>query len=180
MKPLRSLVALMILSVTTFAADTGGRDREGMPSPETDAYKSVRGFGGVLIVTPDKDWEEKWNTPANTTPKFTTTERLRVGETLTILIFFSNAKASPQGGVQVLCDIQLVRPNKTIAVDAKKADCFTGQIQGDPLNVRLANPRLGFKGENSDELGQYSVYVTLYDNVAGIAVPLKSIFTLDR
>jgi hypothetical protein len=180
MKPLCSLVALMILSAAAIAADTGGRDREGRPTPDTDAKKSVSGFGGILIVTPDKDWKEKWNTPADTAPEFSTSERLRVGEALTILIFFSNAKVSPQGGVQVLCDIQLVRPDKTLSVDAKKVDCFTGQIQGDPFNVRLAKPTLAFKGESSDVLGQYTVHVTLYDNVASIVVPLKSTFTLDR
>jgi hypothetical protein len=180
MKPIHSLIALMILSAATFAADSGWRDREGSPLPDTDTKKSVRGFGGALIVTPDKDWEAKWNTHAETTPQFTTSERLRVGETLTILILFSNAKVSPQGGVQVLCDLQLVRPNKTISVDAKKVNCFTGPILGDPLNVRLANPRIAFKGESSDVLGQYTVHVTLYDNVASTAVPLKATFTLDR
>jgi hypothetical protein len=180
MKPIRWLVALTILSATTFAADIGGRNGDGGQSPNADAKKSARGFGGLLVVTPDKNWEEKWNTPEETTPRFITSKRVRVGETLTILIFFNNAILSPQGGVQVLCDIQLVRPDKTISVDAKKVDCFTGPIQGDPVNVRLAKPRLGFKGESSDVLGAYTVHVTLYDNIASIAVPLEATFTLER
>ncbi len=53
---IRNTVAMLILSIVTistvFAGDEGGWiDRAGNPVPNSDAMKSVNGFGGWLVVT---------------------------------------------------------------------------------------------------------------------------------
>ena len=43
---------------------------DGRSVPNSDTIKSINGFGGSLVVTPDPDWEEKWNTSPETVPHF--------------------------------------------------------------------------------------------------------------
>ena len=61
---------LILISSIAKAEEGGWRDKDGNPVPNTDSMNSIDGFGGWLIVTPDKDWEEKWNTPSEDIPHF--------------------------------------------------------------------------------------------------------------
>jgi hypothetical protein len=175
--PILAMVAFLAAG-TALAADVGWRDRNGQPVPETEAQRSVSGFGGWLLVTSDKDWEEKWSTPSEVTPTYTTAEDLHVGSQVAILILFVNARADTKGDVRVLCDLRVTRPNRTVSVDVKNADCYTGPLQGDPYSLRMTTQYLVFKGESTDPLGTYIVDVKLHDKTAKISVPLRTHFVL--
>ena len=84
MSTIKHILVISMLWLTGFSAaadqpalltDEGGWvDRSGQRIPDADDIKSVKGFGAHLIVTPDRDWAAKWETPHDTIPYFSEAE----------------------------------------------------------------------------------------------------------
>jgi hypothetical protein len=142
--------------------------------------KSINGFGGSLVVTPDSDWEAKWNTSPETIPHFSGAKNVSYGEQLTILAFYINPKTNASGELDVLCDIKVTRPDGSSSANAKGVQCAAGKLQGNPRNVRLASAVIKYVGEEGDPPGKWIVEVTLIDKVRGTAIPLEAHFNLRR
>ena len=177
MTRLLALLAVFFLSPATFAQGAW-RGSDGQPVADEESRRSVNGFGGWLVVTPDVDWEVKWNTPHDVIPSFRTADQVRLGDGLTVLIFFANPRKANNGSLRITCDIRVIRPDGTLSVDARRAVCAKGLLQVDPATLFLADEVLNFIGELGDPLGQWTVEVTLHDDVAAITVPLRTRFTL--
>lgn len=171
---------LMTLSLAALAETGGWVTRDGKPVPNSDSMKSINGFAASLVVTPDPDWEAKWNTSPETTPHFSEAKNVSYGEQLTILTFYINPKTTASGGVDVLCDIKVTRPDGSSSVNAKGVQCAAGKLQGSPRNVRLASAVIKYVGEEGDPPGKWIVEMTLIDKVRGTAIPLKAHFNLRR
>lgn len=180
---------LLILFLFPFSCDvfaisegwieTGGWvNRDGTPVPDSDNLKSKKGFGGWVIVTPDEDWAEKWDTPTENTPHFNEASNVSYGESLTILTFIINPAVDANGAVNVLCDIQIVRPDKSFSIDETDMECMQGELQGNPRKIRLTAPIIKFVGETGDPPGDWIVNINLVDKNRGILIPLKTGFKL--
>ena len=153
--------------------------KEGKPVPNSNSMKSINGFGGWLIVTPDADWKEKWNTSPDTAPAFRGASTVEYGGRLTILTFYSNPKADVGNTIQVICDIKLKRPDGSVTIDSKGIDCASGKLQGGARSVRLTSAVIGFVGEEGDPPGIWHVEVKLTDKNRVVTVPLEAEFTLN-
>jgi hypothetical protein len=130
-----------------------------------------------VIITTDTDWEKKWNTPAATTPNFTTTDKLKMGEQGTILIFFANPKLDVNNYVDVTCDIKITRPNNVVTENSGLKG-FTGKLLGSPENTYLTESIIGFVAEPTDPLGDWTIDINVHDKIRQVTVPLKLKFTL--
>jgi hypothetical protein len=170
---------LMSLSLVAHAESDGWVTRDGKPVPNSDLMKSMNGFGGSLVVTPDPDWEAKWNTSPETVPHFSEARNVSYGEQLTILTFYINPKTNASGELDVLCDIKIMRPDGRSS-EYKGVQCASGKLQGSPRNVRLTTAVIKYIGEASDPPGKWIVEVTLTDKMRGIAIPLKTHFNLQK
>ncbi|OYY42394.1 MAG: hypothetical protein B7Y56_13365 [Gallionellales bacterium 35-53-114] len=168
----------MFLSLIAHAETGGWVTRDGKPVPNSDAMKSINGFGGWLVVTPDSDWEEKWSTSPETVPNFSESKDVSYGEKLTILAFYINPKINASGELDVLCDIKVTRPDGSPSTNAKGIQCAAGKLQGDPRNVRLSSAVIKYVGENGDPPGKWVVEIALTDKVRGTIIPLKVHFNL--
>jgi hypothetical protein len=174
-----ALIALLLMSSFAVAAEESvWKDEHGKPVPDTDWQKSVAGFGGLLIVTPDKDWKAKWSTPSETAPNFTTTDTVGRGGELSILAFFTNPKPDASGMGSVSMDIDIARPDGSSSSHAEGAACFKGKIQGPAYNMYLCASVAEFVGEAADPAGTWSVRITLKDEVRKVSVPLATKFEL--
>lgn len=163
------------------AAVSGGWfSKDGKSVPNTDAMKSTNGFGGWLVVTPDSDWEAKWNTSPEAIPNFTEAKDVSYGEKLTILAFYINPKVNASGDLDVLCDIKVTRPDGSSSVNTKGVQCGDGKLGGDPRNIRLSYAVINYVGEAGDPPGEWIVDVTLTDKTRGTAIPLKTHFNLRK
>src|SRR6185436_18784114 len=172
--------AVFAVTACSLAAsqEIGWRDKDGNAAPDTDSRKSSNGFAGWVLTTSDPDWQSKWNTPERETPTFKGAETVRKGETIYTLIFISNPKPDTSGNVNVSCDIKVTRPNDTISIDEKNIDCLKGTLQGNPYNMRLAAPVIGFVGEPADPVGTWRVDVILRDVPRGVTMDLHTSFEL--
>src|SRR5262245_50485976 len=101
------LLTLAALTVPHSAPQGGWLDDHGRLLPDSDFRKSIRGFAGMLLVTPDEDWQEKWNTPSSVVVHFNEAHEVSRGGKLFVLIFFSNPKLAVDGMVDVTCDLEV-------------------------------------------------------------------------
>jgi len=168
-----------VFAISEGKVESGGWvNRDGSPVPDRDDLKSKKGFGGWVIVTPDEDWEEKWNTPTENIPNFNEASEVNYGESLTILTFIINPSIDANGEINIVCDIQVIRPDNSLSIDLTDAECMKGQLQGDPRNVRLAAPIIKFVGEKGDPSGNWIININLVDKNRGALIRLKTGFEL--
>ena len=162
------------------AQEPGWFDSDGQRSPDSESQKSKSGFGGLLVITKDQDWKEKWNTPPETKPEFSTTSRVKIGERITTLIFLINPLRDQEGLTNVRCDIRVTRPDGTLSADEKDLECFKRVVPNEHIrNVHLAAPYIGWIGEPGDPLGEWVIQVWLTDKNRGVTLDLKIRFTLE-
>jgi hypothetical protein len=173
-----ALLVGLALGTSALAQEAGWRDAHGQPVPETEARRSVNGLGGFLLVTPDANWREKWDTPANTVPHFNEAKTVERGQQVFVLIFFSNPKKRGDGRADLTCDLDAVRPDGSVSSHQENAVCYQGELRGDAYAMYLATPVIGFTGDPDDPAGTWTVRVSLKDNVSKTVLPLKTSFTL--
>lgn len=177
-----TLIAILITLVSSIALSNDGpvwKDRDGNAVPNSESEKVENGFSGMLVITPDSDWAEKWDTPQEVAPHFGSTETVRVGENITTLIFFANPLVGDDGDALVLCDLQVIRPGGSFSINEKNLECYRGPVpSGTEYNIRLATTVLGFVGEPTDELGEWLTKVKLTDIHRNVSLDLTSRFTL--
>ncbi|MCB9723900.1 MAG: hypothetical protein H6748_07640 [Spirochaetaceae bacterium] len=140
---------------------------------QSSSSKHDRGFAGKLLMTPDADWWEKWDTPSHTTPHFSSTDRLMIGDSATLMIFFANPRRDPTGGVDVLVDIKVTRGDGSVSIDEKAIPCLQGPMEGSPTQIRLCESQIVFVAEPNDPLGVWRFEVRLHDAVRRVDLDLE-------
>lgn len=174
----KAVLLAVILTSAVCAADVGWKDGDGKPAPETASQKSVAGFGGLLIVTPDKDWEQKWNTSPESIPYFSSGSTVEKGGELFILTLFANPAPDASGVASVSMDIDVTRPDGSSSTHAEDAVCARGKFEGPQDNLHLCGQVVGFTGEPADPLGTWSVRIVLKDDVRKVSMTLATQFVL--
>jgi hypothetical protein len=180
---------LLFLLLTTFSLTVsasldanvpydGWHTKDGKPLPNTDNRKSINGFGGWLIITPDADWKEKWETPTYVSPHFNEASEVEYGQHLAILTFFINPLKDESGNVDIACSVKIIRPDKSISTSEKISECIKGPFPGDTHHVYLSPVVIEYSGDVGDLPGEWIVEVNLTDNIRGSHVPLMNRFTL--
>jgi hypothetical protein len=175
----RHVMAATILFVSFAAtAQSGWIDMQGNSLPETGSAKSKGGFSASLVVTPDKDWQEKWDTPPDVVPHFTEAREVSDGGELYILTFLSNPKLDPTGMTDVACDFVVTRPDGSKSVNEMDVPCFKVALATDPKQVYLSGTWLKVIAEPADLRGAWEVGVTVKDRIRGVEIPLETTFQL--
>lgn len=151
---------------------------EGRPLSNSESEKSTNEFSGKLIAVTDEDWREKWNTSAETTPRFHQARAVPYGKKVFMLIFFSNPKGDDAGNSNVLCDLTMTNPKGDVTLNQKDAPCFKGRLAGNAHNIYLAAPVVQFMAAPDDPAGTWVMEVTLRDVNRNVRVPLLTRFEL--
>lgn len=153
------------LSSVAFAADPAG-----------DNTKTVAGFTGMLIVTPDKDWVTKWNTSPESIPYVASGSTVRKGGALFVLTMFSNPQLDASGAASVAMDIDVIRPDGAASSHAENAVCVQGQV--DVRSLHRCLQVIEFTNEPADPTGKWSVRILLKDEVRKVSIPLSMEFVV--
>lgn len=165
------------LAVTAAAQNAAGLQSTQVV-PTIGSRGEAGGFNGMLLVTPDADWKQKWETPSAQTPHYTTTKEVTRGGKIFVLTFLANPGLDEQGKADVTCDLEVMRPDGSISSHQDSIDCLKGKLQGPASNVYLTAPVIIFSGDPGDLAGTWTVRVTLRDNVKHANVPLETTFEL--
>jgi hypothetical protein len=139
----RALIATVLVTIPVLASagDSAWLGPDRQQWPDTEFRKTKNDFAAMLLVTPDTDWDRKWNTPPDTIPRFREAKTVKIGQELVILTFFVNPKTDQNRTAHVRCSIRVARPNKTLAVNERDLSCLEGELKGDPNNIRLGSHR---------------------------------------
>jgi len=176
MKIVGIVLSVALLVAASDGVAQGWSTPSGEVLPDTPASKSRDGFSATLVVTPDKDWKEKWDTPPETTPHFSEAREVAEGGELYILTFVANPMLDEARRADVTCDFAVTRPDGSRSVDERELPCFVATVDGDPKNVYLTAASLKYVAEPSDLRGEWVVDVTLRDNLRGVELPLRTSF----
>ena len=171
-----ALLALLFLAPPA-CAQMGWQDAQGNAVPDTDQVKSRDGFGASLVVTSDKDWREKWDTPPETTPHFTQAKEVTEGGELVILTFVTNPALDALGQTDISCAFEINRPNGRQTVEPEQP-CLKERLKGDPKNVYMTGAHLSFRTEPTDPRGTWEVRIIVKDRIRNVALPLRATFVV--
>jgi len=172
------LLILLIFSPIVLSEVYLGKDLSSWP--QTDARKVKKDFAAWLLVTPDIDWQSKWDTPPDSIPYLNEASEVMVGEQLVILTFFANPGVNSEGNSIVACSLQVERPDGSMSIPKQEFDCLNGKLRGNPRNVRLSPAVIQFTAENSDLPGVWKVSVSLEDKTRDVILELKTYYRLLR
>ncbi|UPG91756.1 hypothetical protein L2Y96_08315 [Luteibacter aegosomaticola] len=172
-------VALSVMAPPSSALSTKQAPGTQKPASGTSSQGQVDGFSGLLLTTPDADWQKAWATPSGTTPVIKTTSRVHVGEKLFVVILFGNPSLK-DNTADVTCDIDVLRPDGTASVHETALPCYKDPIEGSPEQFFAARPGVAFIGESTDMPGTWVVRVVLHDNNRNVTLPLVTTFVLAK
>ena len=172
------ILLLLISCICSSNDDFHWRLSNGEKAPNRENQKSINGFGAWLVVTPDKDWEDKWNTPRENVPHFSEARDVKLGQELTILPFFANPKLDKNLNLEILCDIKVQKPDGTYSINERNIICAKGLLNGDPWSIFLTQTVLKYVGEEGDLFGTWTVFFEINDSVRNVTVPLQTSFNL--
>lgn len=173
-----SIVCLWLVASAALAGADGWVTHDGEAVPDTAYRKSVDGFGGWLVVTPDADWPRKWDAPPRDIPRLETAQYVDYGDRLTILAFYTNPATDAAGEIDIRCDVLVTRPDGTVASRARDRRCASPEHEGDLQALRLSWTVVEYLGERSDPTGRWTVEITITDAVRGVSIPLEADFVL--
>jgi len=174
------LCALVWLSWNAYGDEPAWLDADRSKWTDTEFRKVKNDFAAMLLVTPDTNWKEKWDTPPDTVPRFRVAKTVKMGEQIVVLTFFVNPKPDEQGNANVICGIKVTRPNKTVSVNERNIPCMRAPLVGNPNYIRLSPAVIHFIGEKNDPLGTWVVEVDVEDVNRNTTLHLQTRFTLMR
>jgi hypothetical protein len=178
------LVAPALASEATTAAKTTAPpsiDSASRPAPsperpleEIDSLDRD-GFSGLLIVSSDTDWQQRWDVPGDDMPDFNTTGSVKRGDKVVVLAFAGDAQPGADGNVDVRCEIAVRGPDGRIVAGQADAVCLAGA----PHHIVMTQVQVEFLAEDADPRGAYLVEYVLHDRVRGVSLPLRVKFTYE-
>ncbi len=145
---------------------------------QSNSVKVLNDFGASLLVTPDQNWRQKWETPSDQMVYLDEAEVVRLGEKLWVLAFMVNPKLDDNGQANVVCALTIVRPDQSIAFDQGGIPCLQGAVEGNLDNVRLSPVVVEYLGEEGDPLGRWTIRMRIKDENRDTQLDLETSFTL--
>jgi len=170
------LLALVTGLPLAASAQSGWRQIDGTPIAETEARQSRDGFSAALVLTPDQDWQAKWDTPPETIPHFSEADEVHAGGELFLLTFLSNPGLDKARSTDVTCDVTMTRPDGSTSLAQADIPCFRVTLPGNPENVYLTGLVMKYVAEPADPRGTWTVEVVVTDHHRGVSLPLGASF----
>jgi len=174
----QSLLSFLLISSVTFAGSSAWVDGNGEPLPETSARKTVDGFGGWLLVTPDPDWSRNWYRPPRRRPTLPEARYVGYGDRVTILAFYINPATDDEGRIDIRCSVRVIRPGGKVSASSEERQCADPELAGDLQATRISWAVVDYVGEQSNPPGRWVVEVVLTDAVRGASLSLTTDFIL--
>jgi hypothetical protein len=178
------MIALILL-LATLASPVGAQEKKGVwrtpdgtTLTESPSRKSVGSLGGMILITPDQDWKEKWETSKETVPQFNQASEVEKDGSLFLITFFGGASEDEAGRSNLLCDFTLVRPDGTFAIEQHDIVCFPTDFAMERGITYMTNITIAFKADSSEPKGSWTYRMVLKDKIGGSDLPLETSFTV--
>ncbi len=169
--------AALLFPLSALAQMAPGNE-PGAALPGASATKSSEGFSASLVITADPDWQRKWESPPEVTPRFDLATEVNEGGSLYILSFLSNPMLDAQGMAQVRCDLRISKPDGSLSGDELDLPCFVTPLETDPKLLFLSTVGVKFTAEAGDPKGTWIVAINVRDTLRNVTIPLQASFEM--
>lgn len=155
----------LLVTLLPFVAQAGWIDLTGKPIPDTENMRSAGDFGIQIVLTANEDqFRQTWSS-SKTPPTLSTTNTVRLGDTVSALLIFHGCAPNVSGVCDVVSEFILEGP------DGSKMPAGGGPVWfGKPMRQRMlqlgqASMSVGFG--KTDPLGDYKITANVTDKVSG-------------
>ncbi|MDL5364671.1 hypothetical protein QSH18_03540 [Xanthomonas sp. NCPPB 2654] len=160
--------ALGLLALS-FAACAQWHDRQGTPVADSAGRAHDKNFAATVHVADEaafarfgKEWTE---TDSRHGPQLRTTERVRRGKPIRVVVLYSGCAPSPNndGACDAQLRLRMLGPDGHVALQEPARPLTTGGKPAAPGMLELAPLSLQIRFEPADPLGTYTLHATLND-----------------
>lgn len=129
------------------------------PDAQAQGIKASRELAAMVIVSPDDEWVQKWNTPQ--APRIQRLREVKVDQKVTVAVLLSGLRAV-KGQIRYRVAAQILDPTGKAIFD--RPDFSSGSSKAPAGNAFvLVNPTFDFAAENSDPRGVYRFRAVVTD-----------------
>jgi hypothetical protein len=169
-----SAILSLVLLVTGSAS--GQWQKDGKRAEDTPESKSVKGFGGHLIVVENpRAFMEEWLKPE--TPKIDDATDVRRDVLFGAFVLFAGCKPDAQGMCNAEVDYTIYKPDGSLYAESKGQPLWKEEVPPPPI-IQLSRAILGFRMEKNDPVGEYKVKAKVSDLNADVSFVLETKFRL--
>jgi hypothetical protein len=169
-------------------AETDAKNHASPGHPLEDSSKSVeqewmkaeRGFAAMLIFSNNPhQFLDDWSKPA-ATAEIRMSESASRGKPCVAFIVFAGCGADKQGLADVVADISMLTPDGKVLGERKAVDICQKRPAPPDKQQQLGVGNLGMVIAPNDPAGVYEIHAKVSDRVKGVALELKTKFSVDK
>lgn len=167
---------LLAISLMSQAVSAEVWYENGSPASRRESMGGSGDFGAMIILTNDaKSVLSGWSkiSPGVNIP---TTERIKKGEPIEALVFFSGCTPNSIGNCITEIDYQILKPDGSVYFEHKKAELWKDKPAVPVGKLELAVDRVGLVAETGDPVGRYKIKCAVRDVVGKAEFNIESSF----
>ena len=173
---LARLLAVLLVLYTLDSWAQWYNPNTGAPVPDTESRKRSGDFGAMLTVTGNvKSFLDEWyKTAESHTPRLETTDKVKRGEIIGALLFFSGCGTEGEK-CNATVDFKVLSPNGSVYGEHNGSRIWPGPAAKKAV-VLLSQARLEVRIEPNDPIGEYVVLASLKDSATKGVFQLRQKF----
>jgi len=156
----------------------GWISKDGKPLEDTEFRKADKGFGSFLVISNDRGFFDRWNTPSDGF-EINTLKKINKGEYFIVTVIFINPGYSESGNTHITYDIKITNPDGTTYADEKDVNVWNREAPKKNI-LGLAEGYLTIKMEPEDQLGKYKVEVVVKDLIKNAMLNLTRNYEVQK
>lgn len=159
-----TLMMRVVLGICFLAFSLVSWGEEGLLElPDQSVYAKDGLFLKVVLVDDPKEFLAEWSKPpGQREPGIKTRTTFHHGDVVFPAVMYSTSALTPDGMANITCDLLFRRPDGSIYEHMENLPVVDGKP---PKGVGLSKAKTALKIEDKDPAGQYTLKVTLTDNV---------------
>jgi hypothetical protein len=143
---------------------------------ETQNMGSKNSFGGMLVLTNDKNFSEILYDAHKPGISLRTIHLVERNKPIETLLIFHGSAYNDKGLSNVTADIRVLAPDGSVYGEEKNINCLNNLPTPLPGELQLCNGRMEIVIEDKDKPGRYTVEAKIRDNIQDVERSLKQYF----
>jgi hypothetical protein len=153
---------------------------EGNPIPDSDAQKSGKSFGALLVLTSkDKELSTNWNKPSEGVA-IDTSSTVRRNEAISAFIVFNGCKEDANGNCRLVVEFTVTQPDGKLYTQTPAMEVWYEKKKPPPPALGLSVDYLKTVFEAGEQVGRYEITAKVSDLNSNESLILESWFVAEE
>ena len=145
---------------------------------QLESRKTVDGFSGWLLVTPEEDFPEDLNTSVEHPSSLSEPPLVQARESVLLLFFFASPALESDRIASVQCEFKVVLPDGTVSLEKTGVECYQSRLAETDDNKYVPGLIFRLVPDTNDPKGEWKIRASITDLRRGVKVPLKASFVV--